>query len=54
VYGCADPKAGAIDTMFGIGRDARLNHRFDIAAGVRGEECAERLRVFFSRLRTGR
>jgi tRNA(adenine34) deaminase len=53
VYGCADPKGGAVDTMFGIGRDPRLNHRFDVTAGVRGEECAQRLRRFFARLRGG-
>jgi len=52
VYGCADPKGGAIDTMFGIGRDTRLNHRFEIVAGVLAEECAERLRSFFAQLRT--
>jgi tRNA(adenine34) deaminase len=52
VYGCADPKGGAVDTMFGIGRDARLNHRFEVTAGVRAEECAERLRRFFADLRT--
>jgi tRNA(adenine34) deaminase len=51
VYGCADPKGGAIDTMFGIGRDARLNHRFEVIAGVLEDECAERLRTFFARLR---
>ncbi len=53
VYGCADPKGGAVDTMFGIGRDPRLNHRFDVTAGVRGEECAQRLRRFFASLRGG-
>ncbi len=51
VYGCADPKGGAVDTMFGIGRDPRLNHRFEVTAGVRGEECADRLRRFFAALR---
>lgn len=51
VYGCADPKSGAIDTMLGIGRDARLNHRFVVVSGVLGEECAERLRSFFLDLR---
>ncbi|MBV9945359.1 MAG: nucleoside deaminase, partial [Myxococcales bacterium] len=30
VYGCVDPKAGALDSMFGIGRDPRLNHRFEV------------------------
>jgi tRNA(adenine34) deaminase len=51
VYGCADPKGGAVDTMFGIGRDTRLNHRFEVTAGVRAEECAERLQRFFADLR---
>jgi tRNA(adenine34) deaminase len=52
VYGCADPKAGAVDTMFGIGRDPRLNHRFEIVSGVLAGECAERLRSFFAALRS--
>jgi tRNA(adenine34) deaminase len=51
VYGCDDPKAGAVTTMFGIGLDPRLNHRFEVTAGVRREECAERLQRFFSALR---
>ena len=51
VYGCADPKAGAVDTMFGIGRDGRLNHRFEVTAGVLAEECAACLQEFFGRLR---
>lgn len=52
VYGCADPKGGAIDTMFGIGKDARLNHRFEVERGVLEEECAEQLRSFFADLRS--
>jgi tRNA(adenine34) deaminase len=48
VYGCPDPKGGAVDTMFDIGREARLNHRFEVVAGVRSDECADRLRRFFS------
>jgi tRNA(adenine34) deaminase len=51
VYGCTDPKGGAIDTMFGIGRTECLNHRFDVVSGVLQEECAERLRTFFAKLR---
>jgi tRNA(adenine34) deaminase len=48
VYGCPDPKAGAVDTMFGVGRDARLNHRFDVTSGVLAEACADTLRAFFA------
>jgi tRNA(adenine34) deaminase len=51
VYGCADPKAGAITTMFGIGTDGRLNHRFLVTPGVLADECAERLTTFFRALR---
>ncbi len=47
VYGCTDPKAGAVTTLFEIGRDPRLNHRFELTGGVLGEACAEELRAFF-------
>ncbi len=51
VYGCADPKAGACATLFAIGQDPRLNHRFALEGGVLGDACAERLSRFFTRLR---
>jgi tRNA(adenine34) deaminase len=51
VYGCADPKGGAIDTMFGVGREPRVNHRFTVTAGVLGDECAAALQRFFAGLR---
>ena len=35
VYATRDPKAGAIDTLYGIGRDARLNHRFEVTEGLK-------------------
>jgi tRNA(adenine34) deaminase len=51
VYGCADPKAGAVKTLYSIGRDARLNHRFEVVDGVLEGECSDRLRLFFAALR---
>jgi len=51
VYGCADPKAGAVDTLFAIGSDPRLNHRFTVTAGVLAAECAAQLKGFFAGLR---
>ncbi len=48
VYACADPKAGAVDTLFEIGRDVRLNHRFEIRSGVLRDECAALLKSFFA------
>ena len=51
VWGCDDPKGGACVTLFGIGADARLNHRFEMTRGVLATECADRLRRFFAALR---
>jgi tRNA(adenine34) deaminase len=51
VYGCDDPKAGAVRSLFAIGGDDRLNHRFDLAPGVLADECANRLKTFFAGLR---
>lgn len=51
VYGCADPKAGAVDSLFTIGQDARLSHRFEITRGVFADECSKRLTNFFGALR---
>ena len=51
VYGCDDPKAGACKTLFTIGQDARLNHRFPVEGGVLATECAVRLTSFFAALR---
>ena len=47
VYGCDDPKAGAVRTLYQLCEDARLNHRVDVISGVLAEECAELLRSFF-------
>jgi len=48
VWGCDDPKAGACATLFTIGADARLNHRFAMTRGVLETECADRLKRFFA------
>jgi tRNA(adenine34) deaminase len=52
VYGAADPKAGALGTLYDLHADERLNHRFEVTSGVLGDEAAELLRSFFRRLRT--
>ncbi len=51
VYGCDDPKGGAVATLYPIGQDARLNHTFELTRGVLAEECATRLKTFFAALR---
>jgi tRNA(adenine34) deaminase len=51
VYGCDDPKAGALRSLYALGADTRLNHRFDVTPGVLADECARLLSEFFAALR---
>jgi tRNA(adenine34) deaminase len=51
VWGCSDPKAGATETLYTIGSDPRLNHRFDCVPGVLAEECSTLLSGFFAAIR---
>lgn len=51
IYGAADPKAGAVRTLYEILTDSRLNHRCEVFAGVLADESGEQLRSFFRRLR---
>jgi len=51
VYGCANPKAGAIDSLFQIATDPRLNHRVEVCRGLLSEDCGDLLRRFFSDIR---
>jgi tRNA(adenine34) deaminase len=53
VYGCHNPKAGAVASLFAIVTDERLNHRMAVTSGVLGEECAATLSRFFAELRRG-
>ena len=47
VYGAADPKAGAVRSLYRLLEDPRLNHQVDVTAGVRGAECGAKLGEFF-------
>src|SRR5687767_9902352 len=47
VYGCDDPKAGAVRTLYRVCDDARLNHRVEVNGGVLAAECAKLLQDFF-------
>jgi tRNA(adenine34) deaminase len=51
IYGCDDPKAGAVRTLFQLLDDQRLNHRVEVVPGVLAVESAALLKSFFSRLR---
>lgn len=51
VFGAADPKTGALQSVYRIGSDGCLNHRFTITSGVRAKECASILKEFFRQRR---
>jgi len=51
VYGASDPKAGAVDTLYRICTDDRLNHRVEVIAGVRADQCGRMLTAFFRKQR---
>lgn len=51
VYGAADAKAGALGSLYDLNADSRLNHRFNVTAGVLADECRAVLSSYFSGLR---
>jgi tRNA(adenine34) deaminase len=51
VYATDDPKAGAVDTLFNIGKDDRLNHLFEVRSGVLKDQAAAQLSGFFKQRR---
>jgi tRNA(adenine34) deaminase len=50
-FGCDDPKAGAVRTLYTLLDDKRLNHRVEVVPGLLAAEGSALLRAFFSRLR---
>lgn len=52
VYGAADAKAGALGSLYDLNADSRLNHQFNVHAGVLADECREVLSGYFAGLRS--
>jgi len=51
VYGCEDPKAGAVKSLYNIGTDERLNHIVEVTSGVLTDDCSKILSEFFAKRR---
>jgi tRNA(adenine34) deaminase len=51
VYGATDPKAGAVDTLYHLLNDPRLNHRATVVSGVLADSCSSILSRFFQEQR---
>ena len=47
VYGCSDPKAGGVNSLYHIPTDTRLNHSVEVVSGLLEDECAGLLIRFF-------
>ncbi len=53
VYGAKDPRAGAVDSLWDIVRDRRVNHQLEVTSGILAEEAAALLQDFFKARRGG-
>ena len=51
VYGAVDPKGGAVQSLYQVLSDARLNHQPEVVGGVLSEECGTLLKEFFKNKR---
>lgn len=51
IFGCLDPKGGAVESLYRLCDDRRLNHRVEVTRGVLEGDCARVLEEFFARLR---
>ncbi|MBI3663477.1 MAG: tRNA adenosine(34) deaminase TadA [Acidobacteria bacterium] len=47
VYGCDDPKVGAVNWCLRVVEHPMLNHRVEVTAGILADECSALLRGFF-------
>ncbi|WP_283587405.1 tRNA adenosine(34) deaminase TadA [Limosilactobacillus viscerum] len=50
-YGAPDPKAGAVDSLYHLLTDTRLNHQVNVTSGVLQEKCSQMLKNFFRAIR---
>ena len=54
VFGAAEPRSGAIVSTVRAGELPGHNHRFEVVAGVREQECREMMQAFFKDRRSAR
>ena len=54
VYGASDPKGGAVESLYRLLQDERLNHRCDLVTGVFSDQCGTLLTDFFKNKRRNR
>lgn len=47
IYGAKNPKFGAVDSLYHILTDERLNHRVEVETGILEADCAAIMQDFF-------
>ncbi len=47
IFGARDEKGGAIESLYRLLNDPRLNHRVEVTEGILAERCQEILQAFF-------
>lgn len=52
-YGASNQKFGAVDSLYQILADSRLNHRVTVEGGILAEECQKIIQDFFKAKRKG-
>lgn len=51
VFGCRDPRVGAVGSIYNFAEDECFNHRVQVREGVLQQECSHQLSTFFRILR---
>lgn len=51
VFGCRDPKVGAVGSIYNFAEDQRFNHQVQVRESVLQQECSTQLSNFFRQLR---
>ena len=51
VFGCRDPKVGAVGSIYNFAEDERFNHQVQVREGILQQECSTQLSNFFKSLR---
>ena len=51
VFGCRDPRVGAVGSIYNFAEDERFNHRVNVREGVLQQDCSHQLSAFFRLLR---
>ncbi len=54
VYGASDPKFGACGSIIDIPGQTGFNHRIEVVSGIRKNEIAAMMKLFFKQVREGK